>query len=63
MIRLTIVLGNDGGQGKLEDQLGGDYQTPVGRDGALTGGNSGHVQTVRILDFFFLLKDGAHEIC
>ena len=31
MIRLTIVLGHDGEQGKLEDKLEGDYQTPVGR--------------------------------
>lgn len=53
MIRLTIVLGNDGEQGKLEDQLEGDYQTPVGGDVAWAGVNSGHVQTVRILDFFF----------
>ena len=50
MIRLTIVLGNDGEQGKLEDQLEGDYQTPVGGDVAWAGVNSGHVQTVRILD-------------
>lgn len=53
MIHLTIVLGNDEGQWKLEDQLEGDYQTPVGGDGAWTGLTVDMCKLLGFLIFFF----------